>query len=528
MSIKKMDFDMKTGERHKLSKGFVEVNEVDGGVRYYSLEGKLLNSFSKEQQKKQSKITLICMKDCILTQKDNYWYALTYMGDEICKFEATEIEVYKNYVVVKNGKEMKLYDTERRKFIGKNFDEIWRWDELFVLKKAGMHYLYNVESKKIEEKFQIYIVARYKRGKSFIFLYYKDKCGLLIIEEFKGDRGKFSKVLPIRYQKIKIEDEEFVAVTKDGKEEHYPLEESYCKEEDCYADTDNKNNDYYKINFLNSIQISFGEVVFLNEKFILVRGDLKEKRPCKYYNLRGKYIGNSGIITDEFDGFCGENYIATENMLALGGDNSSPFVRNKDWKLYDYAGNDLVGGGNFEFKQSGKYYLGTSASGVENITYVFSNKGKLLFTLDNSEKILEVTDKYFKILDNTNKIWFFDDKGKAIFDKGIEKDMMMNLYNGFACERIKNGYNVYDCNHGKFYYIKADSLENMDIVCELNIFRVTYEEKKGVILLNSNGYKIIVPVKYLEVKKYGEVILAQAEEWDDIYDFDGTLIMSTK
>ena len=168
------------------------------------------------------------------------------------------------------------------------------------------------------------------------------------------------------------------------------------------------------------------------------------------------------------------------------------------------------------------------SSGAESITYVFSNKGKLLFAFNNSEKILEVTDKYFKILDNENKIWFLNDKGKAIFDKGIEKDMMVNLYNGFVCEKMENGYNVYDCNHGKFYYIKADSLENMDIVCKLNIFRLTYEEKQGSILFNSEGYKNIVPVEYLEVKKYDEFILAKAEEWDDIYSLDGTLIMSTK
>lgn len=524
MNENKMNFDMKVGERLKVSKGYVEIYQVDRGIRYYSVEGKLLSKFSKGQLEKQHQPTFICMENCILIQKGNYWSSLTYAGVEICQFEAIDLEVYENYVVVRNGKEMKLYDTERRKFIGKNFDEIWRWGELFVLKKDKIHYLYNVESKKIEEKFQICIFAEHKRGKNFIFLYYKDKCGLLIAEKHNE---KFSRVLPIKYQKIKIKDDEIITI-KNGKKEHYPLEKSYCKEENYYADTDNKNKDDYKINFLNGIQVSFGETVILNEKFILVIGDLKGKRPCKYYNLRGKYIGNSGIITDEFDVFCGENYVATENMLALGGNNSSPFGRNKDWKLYDYAGNDLFGGRNFELKKRGKYYLGMPSSGTENITYVFSNKGKLLFTLDNSEKILEVADKYFEILDNENKIWFLNDKGKAIFDKGIEKDMMMNLYNGFVCEKIKNGYNVYDCNHGKFYYIKADSLKDMDIGSKLNILRVKYKEKHGVSLLNSKGYKIIVPVEYLEVKKQDEIILAKAEEWDDIYSLDGTLIMSTK
>ena len=522
MNENKMNFDMNVGERLKVSKGYVEVYQVDGGVRDYSLDGNLLSRFSKEQMENRSQPNFICMENCILTQKDNYWYALTYMGAKICEFETTELKVYKNYVVIKNDKEMRLYDTEKRKYVGKTFDKIWRWDELFVLKKGEKHYLYNVESKKIEEKFQICIFAEHKKGKNFIFLYYKDKCGLLIAEKYNK---RFSRVLPIEYQKIKIKDDEIIAI-KNGKKEYYPLKESYCKEKNNYADTNNKND--YKINFLNSIQVLFGEELVLKEKFILLIGDLEEKRPCKYYNLRGKYIGWSGIIRDDSGYFCGENYIATENMLALGGDSSIPFGRNEDWKLYDYAGNDLFGGRRFEFEQSRKYYLGKPVSGAENITYVFSNKGKLLFTLDNSKKILEVADKYFKILDNENKVWFFDDKGKTIFDKGIEKDMLMNLYNGFVCERIKNGYNVYDCNHGKLNYIKADSLENMDIVCKLNIFRVTYEEKHGVILLNSKGYKIIVPVEYLEVQKYEDIILAKAEEWDDIYDFDGTLIMSTK
>lgn len=481
-----MDFNMKVGERLRVLKGFIEVLQVDGGARYYNVKGKLLSKFSKGE------------------------------------FKTTDLDVYENYVVIRNDKEMKLYDTEIRKFIGESFDEIWRWGETFVLKKDRMYYLYNLENKEMECKFKFYSSLN-KRG--FIVLYYNNKCGLWIKKDFPEE---FFNVLPIEYQKIKVLDDEIITI-KNGEEEHYPLEIVEKKEKEYYADTVNKYfkmQPYYQINFLNSISVSFEEQLILNEKFILVIRDLKEKRPCKYYNFQGKYIGCSGIIKDDSEYVCGENYVATENMLALGGEEIVPFGRSHDWKLYDYEGNELFGG-SFKFEKGGKYYLATPSSCVENITYIFSDKGKLLFTLDNSKKILNVSNEYFEILDNENQIWFFDDKGKAIFDKGIKKDMMVRFYNGLVGEKIGNGYNVYDCNHGKIYYIKANSLENMD-VCELNIFRVIYKEKQGGILLNSEGAKIIVPVKYLEVKKHDEFILAKAEEWDDIFSLDGTLIMSTK
>ena len=531
MSMKNMDFDMKVGERLKVGEGVVRVDQVDGGVRYYSLKGKMLNRFSKEQIEETSKPKLILMKDCVLTQKDNYWQVLTYIGAEICKFKATKIETYKNYVIVENNKEMRVYDTEKRKFIGETFEEIWRWGEYVILKKDGMHYLYNVESKSIEEKFEICIVAEYTRRKRFIILYHKNKCGLWVLERY--DRS-FSKVLPIEYQKIQVKDDEILAI-KNGKKEHYPLEKSYCKKKIYNPDHVSrriKMQSDYKIKFLNSILVAFGEEMTLNEKFILVSGDFKEKRPYKYYTLHGKYIGNSGIIKNEFDEFCGENYITTENMLALGGNQSIPFgPTSKEWKIYDYEGNKLFEE-DLEFQKLGRgeYFLGTP-SDEEDISYIFSDKGEMLFPLNNLMEVFSINDKYCEMLNTENEIWFLDNKGKAIFNRGIEYDKMVRLNNRFVGEKIKNGYNLYDWIKGEVYYILADSIENIDTYrsCVQEAFiKVTYKEKQGVILLNDEGYKVLIPIEYLEVEKQEKFIIAKAEEWDDIYDFKGTLMISTK
>ena len=530
MSIKNMDFDMKVGERLKVLDGFVIIEQVDGGIRYYSLKGKLLSRFSKEQMEKRSQPTLICMRDCILTPKDNYWYVLTYIGVEICKFEATNVEIYKNYIVIKNDKEMRVYDTEKRKFIGETFDEIWRWGECFVLKKDGVHYLYNVENKAIEEKFKICSMAQYTRGKTFILLYYKNKCGLWVLERHDSS---FSMVLPIEYQKIQIAGDEIFAM-KNGEKEYYPLKVNYCKKKRYNADYDSRNikmKSDYKINFLNSIQVLFREEITVNEKFILVSGNFKEKRPYKYYTLQGKYIGSSGMITDEFDEYCGENYVATENMLALGGNQSIPFgPTNEEWKIYDYEGKMLIEE-NLKFQKIGigGYFLGTS-SGEEDISYIFSDKGKILFTFNNLNEVFDINDKYCEILDNDNNIWILDNNGKAIFNNGIKYDNFVYLYYGFAGEKVKEGYNIYNFIQGKVYYILADSIEVMNTYsCMPEILiKVTCKEKQGVIILNAKGCEFLAPVEYLEVKKHDEFILAKAEEWDDIFSLDGTLIMSTK
>lgn len=525
MSIKKMDFDMKTGERLRVSKGYVEVHEVDGCIRYYSLKGKMLGKFQKKELEENGKAIPIHMKNCILIGKDNYWRILTYIGVEICRFKATyNRNSSDDYLVFENDKKNILYDTEKRRRVGENFDQIWRWGKTFILKKDGIHYLYNGEKRKVEGKFNCYI-NKYKKGKEFIILYYNNKCGLWIRELHNEI---FYNVLPIEYQKIEINGDEIIAI-KNGKKEHYPLE-TITKKKKYHTNRNNENvgiqENQIKINFLNSIKVSFGEEVILKEKFILVLGKLNEKAVGMYYTLQGKYIGDSGFIRDEDGGFCGVNYVATENILALGGDKSIPFGSDCDWKIYDYEGNRFFKGKFEDFKQEKKYFLGIqlSENKYDRITYVFSDKGQLLFVLNNSEEVLEVQDEYFEILDHEDKIWFLDDKGKAIFNRGLKK--IVRLYNGFVCEKIEKGYNVYDCNHRNSYYVTADLLKNMDY--EPKLTRVTHKEKQGVISLNSSGYKIIVPVKYLEVKKYGEVILAQAEEWDDIYDFDGTLIMSTK
>ena len=58
--------------------------------------------------------------------------------------------------------------------------------------------------------------------------------------------------------------------------------------------------------------------------------------------------------------------------------------------------------------------------------------------------------------------------------------------------------------------------------------KVTYKEKQGVILLNDEGYTVLIPIEYLKVEQREEFFITEAEEWDDIYDLKGTLIMSTK
>ena len=532
MIATKMSFDMETGERLKVARKYVKVYQTDGGIRYYNLNGKLLNALSKEQAEEVLPANWISTENWILTKKGEYWNVLTYEGEEICKFIATDLKVYKNYIILKNEEKSKLYDVENRKFLGGTFKKILCWDEILVLLGEKNNYFYSTKKQKIEAKFQAYISIKKSRGEEYLLIYNNNRCGLWYK---KRCPEKFFKVLPMNYQKIKVLEKEIQAI-KDGKAEYYSLDltTKANQEEKNYVSKNNENvkdNFSCSTKFINKIQVNFGEEVTLKEKFIVLLGDLKDKKPCKYYTHQGKYIGESGIVKDEFGEFCAKNYIETENILILGGEESSPFGMTEEWNIYDYEGNKIFKNSFKTIKPIEEYLICMQQNENQqnkSVIAIFSNKGKLLFTLDNSKKILEVADKYFKILDNENKVWFFDDKGKTIFDKGIEKDMLMNLYNGFVCERIKNGYNVYDCNHGKLNYIKADSLENMDIVCKLNIFRVTYEEKHGVILLNSKGYKIIVPVEYLEVQKYEETILAKAEEWDDIYDLDGTLIMSTK
>ena len=219
-------------------------------------------------------------------------------------------------------------------------------------------------------------------------------------------------------------------------------------------------------------------------------------------------------------------------MLALGGNQSIPFgPTSKEWKIYDYEGNKLFEE-DLEFQKLGRgeYFLGTP-SDEEDISYIFSDKGEMLFPLNNLMEVFSINDKYCEMLNTENEIWFLDNKGKAIFNRGIEYDRMVRLNNGFAGEKIEDGYNLYNWIKGKVYYILADSIKNIDTYssCMQEVFiKVTYKEKQGVILLNDEGYTVLIPIEYLKVEQREEFFITEAEEWDDIYDLKGTLIMSTK
>ena len=102
---------------------------------------------------------------------------------------------------------------------------------------------------------------------------------------------------------------------------------------------------------------------------------------------------------------------------------------------------------------------------------------------------------------------------------------------GFECEATKNGYNIYNGIKGKVHYILADFIEYMYIGSLQEMFiKVTYKGKKGVILINYEEKKDLIEPKYLEIESplEGNLIVCHSEEWDDIYDLKGTLIMSTK
>ena len=271
---------------------------------------------------------------------------------------------------------------------------------------------------------------------------------------------------------------------------------------------------------------------------LIERIKIQEKKPCRYYTLQGKYIGNSGVVMQEGSNselFFQANYIVTEKMLALGGDESYYFgLTSKEWKIYDYEGNKLFEE-EFEIQRIGKnyFYAKPSCKEDKDIACIIFDRGKLLFKLKHSYKVLYINDEFCEILDNEGKIWFLDKKGKAIFKKGIQYYERLQMPKGFACKSVKNGYSIYNGRNGKKYNIFAEWIQCMEIGSSQELFiKIIYKGKMGVILINDKGKKVLIPTKYLEVKSRntlnGELIFCTAKACgEDIYDLNGTLIMST-
>ena len=533
MIATKMSFDMETGERLKVARKYVKVYQTDGGIRYYNLNGKLLNALSKEQAEEVLPANWISTENWILTKKGEYWNVLTYEGEEICKFIATDLKVYKNYIILKDEEKSKLYDVEKRKFLGGTFKKILCWDEIFVLLGEKNNYLYSTKKQKIEAKFQAYISIKKSRGEEYLLIYNNNRCGLWYK---KRCPEKFFKVLPMNYQKIKVLGKEIQAI-KDGKAEYYSLDltTKANQEEKNYVSKNNENvedNFSCSTKFINKIQVNFGEEVTLKEKFIVLLGDLKDKKPCKYYTHQGKYIGESGIVKDEFGEFCAKNYIETENILILGGEESSPFGMTEEWNIYDYEGNQIFKNSFKTIKPIEEYLICMQQNENQqnkSVIAIFSNKGKLLCRFNNVQKILKVATDYFQIVDYENRIWVLDNKGKAIFDRGIEISKSTK-YEDFIFEKIENGYNIFNCKYKKVYYVEADTIDVEDILelKEKYILKVSHKRKVGAIMLNEEGCKKIIPTEYSDVDRYGDFMFAKTEKWDDIYDYNGTLILSTK
>ena len=556
MDAKKMNFDMKKGERLKITGRYVTIYQEDGGLRYYSLNGKLLNKFSKKQLETARKVTWFCTQKCIVTKKENIWYVLTYDGKEICNFVATDVYSRLNSIVVKNGSlGIMLFDTNKLEFVEEIFDNILEDGRILVPKKENKYYLYDMKTNQIEKKFDFY--AKYCKTVvevdnsliDFYVLYNDNKCGLYLMQRNR----EITEIFPIEYQQIKIDGNE-IQTLKDGKIERYQLKALAKLKYQPYTKTVSDDNvekkQTYQINFLNKVKVETGEELTVDGRFFSVLA--KDFKSWRYYNLKGNYIGKSTSIVSN-DMFLGpKNCIATENMIALGkGCVNNLYPSVEYWDIYDYEGNKIfensfkhvegycsfvVNVTEFARNSHHKEYVEKYSSELifsraienghdKNFWAVFSKKGELLFTTNNVKEIT-AGYKHFRVVDNENKVQFLDTNGNRIFDEAFDNEKIRIFNKMFVVSKEKAGYIIYDFENKTKYYIEADLIEQ-EMFKEGN-YKVYLNGKCGSISLNAEGYKIVVPIEYLDVEGLRKCILAKAEDGDDVYNLDGKKIYSTR
>ena len=460
---------------------------------------------------------------------------------------------YKNVTVVEyyvllttSDDNMRLYDLKTKKFVGGLYTDIKVFGRAIILKTTDKCYLFNLKTGNIVEECDVYLAENIEWADTITFglwLYRDGKCGFWICSS-----TYLKQVVPIEYAQIILDGEEGISAR--GKN---------CRHIDIkqLMETDEDDNENFEITseedqtcatiVYKGVEVKTGDVLWLRERFFAVSKDTETwdeemwygQKMAMCYTTEGEFIGKTAVIYNGNDEISDFSCVELKNYLVLDGCTKEQLkhdISSKVWCIYDFKAKEFLPHVfTSVFSDECKKYLTCNApcfsQHEKSIMYVFSLKsGKQLFKLDGYKKMYGILGKYFEILDFNDEMWVFDEKGKKIFDEGIS----FSFFNthGMIVEHVKNGYNVYDCVNKEKSFLHADTFEALRGQSDKKLIVATLNNKYGLYAYSEKkGFYQVIPVRYDFIQATADYILAQiftGNLIDDIYEFDGKLISSTR
>lgn len=493
-----------------------------------------------------------------LPLRSNQYLTLTINDDEAAIYSITgecllERGFYKSVTVYENcalltapDNSMRLYNLITKTFVGECYTDITILGKAIILKIPDKYYMFSLVTGNIVEEFDVYLMEQIEWADTATFglwLYRDGQCGFWLCSS-----TYLKQVFPIEYVQIILDGEEGVSAR--GKYcRHIDIKHLMKADDDANKDFENTHEDDETCATIvyNGIEVKTGNVLKLGEKFFAVSKDTETcdekmwhgKKMALCYTLEGKFIGKTNVIYNGYDEISDFSCIEIANYLVLSGcikEQLKHDVSSKAWYIYDFEAKEFLPNVfTSVFSDSCGKYLICNAPCFryhdESVMYVFSLKTeKLLFKLEGYKNLEAILGERFEILDFNNVLWIFDENGEKIFENGISFSFF-NMH-GMVIEHQRCYFVFYDCVNGKRHFVLADTCNGLRGQSAKKLFEITLYNKHGLYKYSEEkGFYQLIPVRYDFIQATGDYILAQnllEDLTDDIYDFDGRLISSTK
>ena len=580
------EFNLEPGDCLTVKERYVSVYSTNNReYRFYCMNGEHITTFTEELFKHMLSSACIFLDNTILVNRADSWGLIDYEGTKIGDFFIRDLVVVDDivlmiwkddsmaiysssgetlfvanpehkfrslianrFVIIDFKSEYKrLYDLNEKKFCSEPFAEVKSLCSAIILYPDGLSgecYLFNALTGEIEEKYDACFWEVFPTDDVFcvyaIWVYKNGECGVWMSSE-----TFLHQVTPTEYTQINV-DSNLIIARKDGYGISYEVE-NFPKREPLQPRKmgqviSAKNITPNELTY-NGIKIKEGEELRFSYNCFYIFKDTEsdeEKKKygtkfAKFYTLDGKYIADAGCKYDKNGEISSANFLQSPKILLLGDNCTEP--NDNQWRLYYYNGERVI---SKVFKSADAnpfcrdiLMFSMEKESRDNEIYFYSYEtGKLLFNVSGFKKVRRITDKYVFLLDFDEKVQVFDkETGTKILDKPISTRCF--TLGDLIFEHVTHGYNIYNCDNKKQYFVKADEMSTARTSVIMNY--AFLEVRRGSLVgiydySEERGPYEIVPIKYDVIEVCDACIRAQRfseDETDDIYSFSGKLISTT-
>lgn len=456
----------------------------------------------------------------------------------------------------------RIYDAQSKKYVGDKWDSVYHFGGYSIAKSNGKYYVYNHYTRALEMCIDAYT---YGSDLSLLKVYKNNLCGLMQVRNasYYSDaeityKSKEYLVLPIVYKKIVFDGGNVFAYSQEGVKEKYERKQLIDRKDENEESLGEKKKSgkLIEVEVFEGVSLKERDTIERYEKFFVVRKIADKDHDKKiteyfYYALNGKFIGKSGWLelSGDYEGVLVPNFLATSKWLALGGNEAESYFgrtyfAESGWTFYKYDGSKV-----FDFiiermeKRDGYYVLKVKD---KSESIICDQDGNILGSIKGEYTLIELSGskRYFiaHIKENSNKqgtFVIYNLEGKKVFEKKFEYSRRRKFVEDiiFYEDEESGKFIEYDVKTGRIVRTEIEEIDEIRLIDSYkSLYLFESNEKFGLYEYTSErcdrdrfvGFKEIIPMQYDDIIDGVECICAEAGDGEDIYDYSGNLICTTR